>query len=252
MQRTKAMLAGIVIGLSLVGYASNRILVPIAFCYIAFGLLHLVRNSDQTWSHRARSELEVIGSVAIGFFVTSAPMIGHFRGNDESLMSRTNQVSIFTTGWLDSESELLQVSKLHLIGDQTVKVLKLPFGNISAGTFFHPDPPLFGLILGLALGIGVTMMTLKWWSRSYFGLMATFWGTSAAMVLTVGPNETSRFATVIAIVPLIGAAGDRRRCPDCGVPIASQAIGYNVLRGSRRHRHSVFKRHLLFQRSGPV
>ncbi len=207
-RRTRpALFAGMTIGLSLLFNPASRILLPIALGYLIYATVYPFPRSVQRARDSLRSLMPPLGALIAGFLVTAAPLLGHFSGHPGSFSSRSNQVSIFTTGWIESESQTRGRSELHLLRDQFLEVLRLPFGNAGQGNFYHADPPLVGLPMAIPSAIGLAYISIWFWKRQNFGFALTFWGTTLAVTLTVNPGETSRYGAVIALLPVYMAVG---------------------------------------------
>lgn len=207
-RRTKpSLFAGITIGLSMSFYAANRILLPIALFYLIYAIFCPFPRNVQGTRDSLRSIMRPFGALIAGFLVSAAPLLGHFSGHSGSFSSRSNQVSVFTTGWLQSKGQLLGRSESQLLLSQFQEVLRMPFGNAGQGTFFHANPPLVGLPMAIPSAIGLAYILIWFWKRQNFGFALTFWGTSLAVALTVNPGETSRYGPVIALLPVYMAVG---------------------------------------------
>jgi 4-amino-4-deoxy-L-arabinose transferase-like glycosyltransferase len=206
-RRMPALLAGFAVGLSLLFYSSNRILMPIALLYVAYAVCAARPRSLQ----QARTSIiAVLPFAAIGmagFLVSAMPILSHFWHVPGSFNHRANQVSIFTSGWLDREVDLRGDNALLILLDQFQTAAMAPFANETAGTFIHRDPPLLGWPVALPTAIGLAIITITFWRRQHFGIAAGFWATAAGTAITIGPGEAHKLVTSISILAILTAVG---------------------------------------------
>jgi hypothetical protein len=143
----------------------------------------------------------------VGFAVTAMPVLSHFAHHPGSFNSRINQVSVFQSGWLDSEVEIRGEHPLRILAGQFYDAALVPFGGRFTGTILHPDPPLLAWPLVIPAALGLVIATLTFWRRPHFGLVVTFWATVAGMAITIGPSEPHKLVTAIPVIVILAAAG---------------------------------------------
>ncbi|CAN5548260.1 hypothetical protein BH23CHL4_BH23CHL4_05550 [soil metagenome] len=206
-RRLPALFAGFSVGLSMLFYASNRTLMPIAILYIGYAVIADGPRSRRDLSDAIRGVAPSAALGAAGFAVAAMPMLSHFRHHPGSFNSRINQVSVFASGWLDREVDIRGESVLRILASQFQSAALLPFDHFFDGSIFHPDPPLLGWPLIVPTAIGLTVVTLAFWQRSHFGLAAGYWATIAGMAVTIGPTEPHKLVTALSIISILAAVG---------------------------------------------
>jgi len=206
-RRTPALLAGFSIGLSLLFYSSNRILIPIAVLYGVYAICSSLPRSLPDLISAMRAAALSISLVVAGFLVSAMPLLSHFWSHPGSFNHRSNQVSVFTSGWLEREVEIRGASAPLILFEQFRAAALTPFSNQHAGVFIHPDPPLLGWPVVLPTVIGIAIVTLTFWKRQHFGFAAGFWATAAGTAITIGPGESHKLVTSISILAILSAVG---------------------------------------------
>ncbi|MFL5761913.1 MAG: glycosyltransferase family 39 protein [Thermomicrobiales bacterium] len=96
-----ALLAGLAIGISQFGYASNHLLFALPLVYLAYAVIAALP--------RTREALEVVGYkvlsrgvlIAAGAFLGMLPLAAYYVDHAEESKSRMREVSIFAAGWLE-------------------------------------------------------------------------------------------------------------------------------------------------------
>lgn len=206
-RRLPALLAGFVVGLSMLFYASNRILMPIAVLYAGYAVLASGPRSRRDFYQSIRGAAPFAALGTAGFAIAAMPMLSHFRHHPGSFNSRINQVSVFNSGWLDQEADIRGESAIRILAGQFQDAALVALGGNFTGTILHPDPPLVGWPLVVPATIGLAIVTLTCWRGPHFGLAAGFWATVAGMAITIGPTEPHKLVTALSIIAILAAVG---------------------------------------------
>jgi hypothetical protein len=206
-RRLPALLAGFAVGLSLYFYSSNRVLLPLTLLYAGYALLFWFRRSDRNVPAVVRSMVPLIALTATGLLISAMPILSHSWHYPGSFNRRMDQVSVFTSGWLEREAVVRDQSQAAILFDQFRIATLVPFGNVQRGTFIHGDPPLLGWPVVLFAALGLAIVTLTFWRRSHFGLAACFWVTAAGTAITIGAHEPHKLVTSISVLAILTSLG---------------------------------------------
>lgn len=204
--RVDSVVAGLVIGFAQFFHPANRILFPIAAAYAVYALLYQRPASRAALVRAVRVVLPNALWVAAGAIVGHLPLLAYFSTHREEFSDRTNQVSVFASGWLAQEKEFTGKGALEILWIQFQNTALLPFRTVPNG-HFHPDIPFASWPLVVPLAIGMTIVTVTFWRRQSFGLALAFWATVAGSALTDGPPQTNRYTSSGPFLAIFAAIG---------------------------------------------
>jgi 4-amino-4-deoxy-L-arabinose transferase-like glycosyltransferase len=204
--RVDSLAAGLVIALAQFFHPSNRILFPIAAAYAVYALLYQRPESRAELGRAARSLLPNLLWVAGGAIVGHLPLLAYFNTHRVQFSDRTNQVSVFASGWLEQEKGITGKGAVEILWIQFQNTALLPFNTV-AGGHYHPDVPFASWPLVVPLAIGMAIVTLTFWRRQSFGLALAFWATVAGSALTDGPPQTNRYTPAAPFLAIFAAIG---------------------------------------------
>ncbi len=205
-RRIDSLIAGLVIGLAQYFHPGNRLLFPLAGAYAAYAVLYPVPRSLRALAASFRSVTAPAIIVLSTALMVYAPQLGHYWAHPEEYWSRINQVSVFTSGWLDREVEHTGLSMEHLLWIQFRNAAMLPFSTHPHG-HFRPGVPFVGWPAAVPVAIGLALVTATFWRRSSFGLVIGFWSTVVGLALTEGPPATNRYVAAGPFLVIFGALG---------------------------------------------
>ena len=204
--RVDSLAAGLVIGFAQFFHPSNRILFPIAAAYAVYALFYQRPKSGAELVQAVRLVVPNTLWVAAGAIVGHLPLLAYFNTHRAQFSDRTNQVSVFASGWLEREQEITGKSALELLWIQFQHAALLPFRTVASG-HFHPEVPFASWPLVIPLAIGMSIVTLTFWRRQSFGLAIPFWATVAGIALTDGPSQTNRYTSSGPFLVIFAAIG---------------------------------------------
>lgn len=198
--------AGLTIGFAQFFHPANRLLLPMAIAYLGYALVL------RSWSAREIS-LAVWGTtLANGFWTAAAVIVGHlpliayFEAHRVEFWSRTNEVSVFASGWLDREREFTGDSALLIMSRQLWHAIMLPFSTMPHG-HYRPGVPLVGWPLVIFVAFGCALATVWFLRRSFFPLALGFWVVTIGLAFTDGPPMTNRYTAAAPFLAALGAIG---------------------------------------------
>ena len=204
--RIDSLAAGLVIGFAQFFHPSNRILFPIAAAYAVYALLYRFTKSRAQLVRDGGLLVPNVLWVAAGAIVGHLPLLAYFNTYREAFSDRTNQVSVFASGWLAREQEIVGKSAVEILWIQFRNAALLPF-NTNTGGHFHPEVPFASWPLVVPLAIGMAMVTATFWRRSSFGLAIAFWATVVGLALTHGSPQTNRYTSSGPFLAIFAAIG---------------------------------------------
>jgi len=196
------LVTGIATGLGQYLYFANRVLllvVPVVLVVTALAdrSLGVRRTVALTFSR--------IALVACGFLLAVLPQVAYYTVTPGHLNSRADTVSIFKSGWLDTEVAATGRSRPAILLDQFVDAAMIPF-RTELHLHYRQPPPYVGWPLALMAAIGLGIVTLRALRPAYAGLAAIYW-LSAAGIATTVPHSSSRWTTMMPLVCLFAAVG---------------------------------------------
>ena len=205
-RRADSLFAGCVIGIGQFFHPGDRIIFPIAVVFAGYALLYPGIRTWSTLRASAATLLPQVIWVTVGAIVAHLPLLAYFSTHREAFSDRTNQVSVFASGWLDREVELTGQSTAHILAIQLKNAAMLPF-NTRPGGHFHNAPPFVGWPLVLPVAIGMAFVTILFWQRRNVGLAIGFWAVVAGLALTDGMPQTNRYTAAAPFLVIFAAVG---------------------------------------------
>jgi 4-amino-4-deoxy-L-arabinose transferase-like glycosyltransferase len=207
--RRYSLAAGFAIGLAQFFHPANRLLLPIAAAYCGYALLTELlrqRNVPQSRNASFRALADSASWMVAGAIVSSLPLFAYFNADRTAFWSRTNEVSVFASGWLEREQEITGRGAIPILADQFLNALMLPFGTIPHG-HFRPGAPLVGWPIVLFVAIGLAVATLMAFRRPWFPFSLAFWTMTLGLALTEGPPMTNRYTAAAPMLTILAALG---------------------------------------------
>jgi hypothetical protein len=205
-RRLDCILAGLTIGLAQFFHPANRLLIPMAIAYVIYALLLRAWHSREISVNQWRSTAENAVWVAAAVVVSHLPLIAYFWHHRTEFWSRTDEVSVFASGWLEREREISGDGSIEILLRQFKNAAMLPFSTLPHG-HYRPGSPLSGEPLVLFVAIGCALVTIFFLRRRYFGLALAFWVTTVGLALTDGPPMTNRYTAAAPFLAIFGAIG---------------------------------------------
>ncbi|MBX3071337.1 MAG: glycosyltransferase family 39 protein [Thermomicrobiales bacterium] len=204
--RANALAAGFTIAASQFFHPANRLLIPMALCYLAYALIL------RTWQGREIS-LRVWGkTLTNGFWIAAAIIVGHlplmayFIANPVEFWSRTDEVSVFASGWLEREQGITGDSAFTIMVRQVWHAFLMPF-SFPAHGHYRPESPLVGWPLVVFVAFGCALATVWFLRRSYFPFALGFWVATVGLGFTDGPPMTNRYTAATPFLAALAAIG---------------------------------------------
>lgn len=207
--RLDSLAAGLVIAFAQFFHPSNRILFPIVAVYAVYALLYERPDNRASLERTLRALVPNLLWVGAGALIGHLPLLAYFNVNRNQFSDRTNQVSVFASGWLDQEKVITGKGAVEILWIQFRNAAMLPFNTIPNG-HYRPELPFGSWPMVIPLAIGMAIVTLTFWRRQSFGLALAFWATVAGIALTDGPPQTNRYTSsgpFLAIFAAIGIVG---------------------------------------------
>jgi 4-amino-4-deoxy-L-arabinose transferase-like glycosyltransferase len=200
------LLAGAAIGLSQYFSFAGRIIPLIGLAYIAFTYVMAAwrqRQSESGIGH-TRPPLSILAWLVLGAAVSYAPLAAHFTDNPQAFSTRTDQVSMFSSGWLDKAIALTGRDSLDLVFEQIRRAVFLPFQTNPGGWYIN-HRPFIGIPMAVVLALGLIVTTLGFWRRPYRGLAIAYWTSALGLGLTEDPSQTQRFVIASSLMAVMCA-----------------------------------------------
>jgi hypothetical protein len=217
------LLGGFAIGMSQYFSFAGRVIPLIALAYV------VVTQLAAFWRLRGAAHrpgvsgisISILAWILLGAAITYAPLAAHFADNPQTFTARTDQVSMFSSGWLEREMRSTGRGALDLVAGQIRRAALLPFQTTPGGWYIN-HRPFIGLPVAVVLAFGLTITTLAFWRRPYRGLAIAYWASAIGLGLTEDPTQTQRFVLVSSIMAVM-----------CAVAIVATArIALNLARWS--------------------
>ena len=217
-------LAGAVMGLGWYGYTGARLIGLVAGVYLAHQLW-----GERRWDARRWQHLVLLAGAAL---VVAAPLLLHYAGHPDTFDARSQQVSVFASGWLEREVVITGRSAGRLMLEQFWKSISA-FNYTRDPTFiYRPGFPLLDLVSGIFFVAGLMWSTAHWRRLSSGLLLTWFWSAIIfGLTITENPPASQRVVIVAPAVCLLAAlglnwlAGVSRRLFDGGTQLWRGAVG---------------------------
>ena len=193
-------LAGAVIGLGWYGYFGARLVGIVAICYLAWRLA-----VEHHFLHRYGRLLVVLLGAAL---VVLGPFLLHYANHPHELMSRSREVSIFASGWLEREQVITGRTAASLLLQQFWKSISAFNYTLDPTFWYLASIPTLDFVSGLffVLGLLWAMMRCRWPNNGL--LMMWFWlGLGLGWVMTENPPSSQRMTVLAPALALLVGLG---------------------------------------------
>ncbi|MGE3799027.1 MAG: glycosyltransferase family 39 protein [Thermomicrobiales bacterium] len=204
--RIDAVTAGLTIAMAQFFHPANRLLVPIALAYLVYALMlrtvEAREVSRRSWGATLANGGWMLAAIVIGHL----PLLAYFETHRTAFWSRTNEVSVFASGWLDREIDITGDSSLEIMSRQIWHAVMLPFSTVPHG-HYRPGSPLVGWPLVVFVAVGLALATVWFFHRRYFSIALGFWIVTIGLGFTEGPPMTNRYTPAAPFLAMLGAVG---------------------------------------------
>jgi 4-amino-4-deoxy-L-arabinose transferase-like glycosyltransferase len=193
-----AVLCGASLGVAFYGYFGGRVF-PVVV--IAIVIVFVV-----TRQLAVRDAITLVGYAAIGFLVTTAPMLVTFWMHPELFSGDRSTHQWIVSGELLREQPM---DTLEAYARNLWKVLIFPVHGDHEGHYHHPAPFL-GWPMAILLVIGLAVTTVQLARRSQLGRLAVLiapWLAMAAGIAVIIPIFAQRFAVLTPIWAILAGSG---------------------------------------------
>lgn len=202
------MSAGILLGLSQYFYFGARILPFVWVASIGYALMER-RAGDEglplDWLRNHGGRL--IGWTVLGAALAYLPLLDHYRRHPSDFNARTDQVSIFASGWLERERQESGASTTVLLLRQIRKSALLPILTPPKGWYRGPGVPFSGLLMAPFVVVGVGFATFTRLRHRWFPTLAVYAISAIGLAITEDPAATQRAAITAPLVVMFAALG---------------------------------------------
>lgn len=243
----ECLMGGLTVGLSQYFSFAGRAFPFIAAAYVAF---HFIRSKIARGGGDSATRPEgqtpprsrLVGWILLGALLAYLPLMAYYQDHPAEFNTRINQVSMFSSGWLEREQQLTGRSAPDLVLNQIQRAALLPF-HTPPGGWYVGDRPYLGVAMALPIAIGLAVVTLGVWRREYVGVGLAYWAFVLGLGLTEDPTQTQRFVVATSLMAILAAVGitrvarvarDLARLPRVAVNLAvavavAGLLGWNVI-----------------------
>jgi 4-amino-4-deoxy-L-arabinose transferase-like glycosyltransferase len=202
-RRTGPMVAaGVILGLGWYGYLGARLAGIIAVVYV--GWRALVERGF------LRVHWRRILVVGVSALVVIVPLLMLYIDEPELLTSRTNQVGIFSSGWLERELEITGDGTAKILAEQARESVLGFHYTLDRVFWYFPGVPLLDFVGAVLLVIGLGWAVAGWRDHRHMLLLLWFWlAVFFGWFLTENPPSSMRLIIAAPAIALLAAAGLR-------------------------------------------
>jgi hypothetical protein len=192
--------AGFLLGLGWYGYLGARLAGVIAVAWVGWKAATEGGFIAVQWRR--------ILAVAVASLVVMIPLLITYIDDPAQLTARTNQVGIFSSGWLEREAEITGLSAGRIFADQVRKSI-LGFNHTLDRVFWYmPQIPLMDWVGSALLVFGLVWSALRWRDPGSILLLLWFWGSVFfGWILTENPPSSMRMVMVAPALALLSTRG---------------------------------------------
>ncbi len=177
--------AGAVMGLGWYGYFGSRLIGVIVVVYLAWRLV-----AEHEFLARHGQSLLVLAG---GMLVVVAPLLLHYAQNPIVLVERSNQVNIFTSGWLAAEHAITGRSAAGLLLQQLWRSISAFNYTLDPTFWYRPAIPLLDFVSGGLFVLGLIWATAHLRRPANGLLLIWFWlAVLLGWVVTENPPSSQR------------------------------------------------------------
>ncbi len=193
-------LAGAVVGLGWYGYFGARLVGVIVALYLAWRTV----VGHRFLARHGRLLLILLGAAV----VVLAPLLFHYVDHPGTLVSRSRQVSIFTSGWLAREQEITGRSATSLLLQQFCKSISAFNYTLDPTFWYRPAIPLLDFVSGVLFVLGLLWATARCRWPANGLLLLWFWlALILGWVMTENPPSSQRMTVVAPALSILVALG---------------------------------------------
>jgi hypothetical protein len=138
--------------------------------------------------------------------VVVAPLLAYYIDHPAELVSRSHQVSIFASGWLEREQQITGRSTTSLLLEQFWKAISAFNYTLDPTFWYHPSIPLLDFVSGVLFVLGLVWAMARCRGPAIGLLLIWFWlALGLGWVLTENPPSSQRMTVIApALAVLIG------------------------------------------------
>ena len=191
-------LTGAVTGLGWYTYFGARLVAIILTAYLAWRVVVEYR-------FLARYGRLLLISLCAALIVI-APLLAYYIDHPADLVSRSRQVSIFASGWLEREQETTGRSRVSLLFEQFWKAISAFNYTLDPTFWYHSSIPLLDFVGGVIFVLGLIWAMAHYRDPTIGLLLIWFWlALGLGWVLTENPPSSQRMTVIApALAVLIG------------------------------------------------
>ena len=193
-------LAGLVMGLSMLFYTGARLLPLMAGIYAAFVWLQRHRQVPRLGLHLAL--------LILACLTAAGPILSYAQAHPDEWNARINQVGIIQSGWLEREPELTGKSTAYILAEQFLRAAGAFHYFPDRTAWYGAERPLLGFWAGAFAVLGMAWAVARWRDRRAFLVLLWFWSVIiTGGMLTESPPSSQRLVMAIPAVVLLVACG---------------------------------------------
>ena len=193
-------LAGAVMGLGWYGYFGARLIGIV----VAFYLAWRVAVEYRFLARYGRLLLILLGAA----LVVVTPLLFYYAGNPDVLSARSQQVSIFTSGWLVREQVVSGRNTASLLLEQFWKSVSAFHYTLDPTFWYRPSIPLLDFVSGVLFILGLLWTTARCRWPANGLLLLWFWlALILGWVVTENPPSSMRLVIVTPALALLVGLG---------------------------------------------
>jgi 4-amino-4-deoxy-L-arabinose transferase-like glycosyltransferase len=146
----RLLLSALTVGLHVYIYMGARLIILFLPVYL---LIVLITNPKLV-----RDNIRNLVIMAVTLLIVIAPMVVWFAAHPDDFMARANQVGVFQSGWLASETQKLGQSKQHILANLLAQAF-LTVNYYPATGFYNSPLPMLDFLSGamFMLGMGYSL-----------------------------------------------------------------------------------------------
>jgi hypothetical protein len=197
-----AVSAGLVLGLGWYAYLGARVASIVAVAYVAFRCL-----GERGFLRTHWRRILLVGLAAL---VVMLPLLMVYADRPHLLTERSNQVGIFSSGWLEREVGYTGRGVVPILADQFRRALLGFHYTLDRVFWYYPSIPLLDFVSATLLTFGLAWSPLR--RRDHGTVLIVLWLALAVFfgwMITENPPSSMRLVIAAPALALIAAWGLR-------------------------------------------